>query len=108
VRSHEHNEGIRRHFMVATTQSTLNACFNLHIHYFNAGKSCKQVGDAAKNRCRASARFDFLIPEDRLVLIRYPLRAGPGIRQSDPPRFHIPRILRKRALTNGLSSVMID
>jgi hypothetical protein len=74
----------------------LKVRFNLHIHYFiNYGSCNPTTGTSQKAIIRGSAVFDFLIPEDRLVLTRYPLRAGPGIRQSDPPRYHFLEFSKK-------------
>ena len=63
------NEGIRRHSLDVWRQPSLNACFNLHIHYFKRtrGVQGQAVLDSRKPAADVRA-FDFLIPEDRLVL----------------------------------------
>jgi len=53
--------------------------------------------------------FDFLNPEDRLVLTLFPASRGPPEFVSTTHlAFTSQRILPKRALTNGILSVMID
>jgi hypothetical protein len=76
--------------------------------WFRVGPERSRVPRLAQKPSPISPRFDFLIPEDRLVLTQFPRVARPQNSLRLPHRSSHLRILASWGLTNGLIGVMID
>src|SRR5262249_23891180 len=91
-----------------STDAPVEGAARLPTDYSKETVRRKEPSAGGQNPRMALRPFGFLIPEDSLLLTRWPASRGPRNSAVRPTPLTLPSNSQIRALTNGLSAVMIS